>query len=69
MRQLLLKKLEWNWMEREEEDFNEIKKKITEILCLAHFTRDQDNIVSTNASRTGIDITLLRKQNDDQFDQ
>ena len=65
MRQLLQKTTECNWTEREEEDFNEIMKNITEIPCLAHFARDRDNLVSTDASRTGLGITLWQKQNVD----
>ena len=53
-RQLLRKKAKWNCTGREEEDFNEIKKKIIDIPCLAHFTRDRYNMVSTDASRTGL---------------
>ena len=32
---------------------------------MAHFARDQDNIVSTDASRSEVGITLWQKQNDD----
>ena len=65
MRQILQKEIEWNWTEREE-NFNEIKRKITEKPCLAHFARNRDNIVSTDASRSGLGITLGQKQNDDK---
>ena len=64
MRQLIRKKSERNWTEREEEDFNEIKKKITEIPCLANFARDRDNIITTDASGNGLGITLWQKQID-----
>ena len=37
MRQLIRKTIELKWTKREEEDFNEIKKLITEIPCLTHF--------------------------------
>ena len=65
MRQLPGKKTERGWTEREEEeDFNHMKKKITEILCLVHFARDRDNIVTTDASETGLGTTLWQTQND-----
>ena len=51
--------------EREKKDFNEIKKKITVIPCLAHSAKDRNNIVSTDASRSGLGIILEQKQNDD----
>ena len=37
---------------------------IAEITCLAHFFRDQDNLVTTDGSRTGLGITLSQTQND-----
>ena len=66
-RQLLRRKSDWNWTEREEEDSNELTKKITEILCLAPFASDRDNIVWTDESRTGLGMTVWRNQNDDTF--
>ena len=66
-RQLLRKKSDWNWTEREEEDFNELKKNITEILCLADFASDRDNIVWTDESGIGLGMTVWRNQNDDTF--
>ena len=61
MRKLLKKEMEWQKTAREREDFNEFKKSITEIPCLAHFARDRVNIVTTDASRTGLGITLWKK--------
>ena len=37
---------------------------LTEDPCLAHYAKDKDNIVSTNASTTGLWITLWQKQDD-----
>ena len=37
---------------------------ITEIPCLALFARDQDNIVTTDESRTGLENTFWQRQND-----
>ena len=67
LRQPLQKKSEWNWTEREEADINEIKIKITKLPCLANFPRNRDNILSTEASRTGLGRTLWKNQNDDTF--
>ena len=64
MRQQLRKKSERNSTERKEEDFAEIKKKVTEIPCLEDFAGDQDKIVTTEASRTGLGMILWQKQND-----
>ena len=35
------------------------------IPCSAHFARDRDTIVTTDASRTGLEITLWRRQSVD----
>ena len=37
---------------------------ITEISSLAHFVRNRDNVVTTDASKTGLEIALWRKQTD-----
>ena len=63
MRQLLRNKSESNWTEIKE-DFNEIKKMIRKNSCLAHFAGDRDYIVTTDASRTGLGLFLMQKQND-----
>ena len=64
MRQLLRKKPERNWTEREEVHFNDIQKMISDTPCLAHFARDRENIVTADKSRTGLGIALWQKQND-----
>ena len=61
MRHLLGKQTESALTERTEEDFNELKKMIIGILCLADFATVKDNIVTTNASRTGLRATLWGK--------
>ena len=63
MRQLLRKKSEWKRIEREEEASSEINKMITETPCLAHFAGDRDNVVTTDASRTGLGKILWQKPN------
>ena len=41
-----------------ETDFNRIKQMLTEGPCLAHYPKDKDNMVTTDASKTGLGITL-----------
>ena len=36
----------------------------TEGSCIAHYANDEDNIVTTDASTTGLGITLWQKQDD-----
>ena len=67
MKWLLRKKTDWKKNVREDEDFNEIIKLVSETPCLAHFVRDLVIIVTTDASRTGVGITLWQKQNDNTF--
>ena len=64
LRRLLKKESKWNWGKEQEEDFNNIKKLLTEEPCLAHYAKDRDNIVTTDASKTGLGITLWQKQSD-----
>ena len=37
---------------------------LTEGPCLAHYAKDKDNIVTTDASITGLGISLWQKQDD-----
>ena len=37
---------------------------LTEGQCLAHYAKDKDNMVTTDASETGLDITLWQKQDE-----
>ena len=41
----------------------QLKRRITEKPCQAHFAKDRDEIVTTDASQTGIAISLWQKQN------
>ena len=41
-----------------------MKQMLTEGPCLAHYAKDKDNIVTTDASTTGLGITLWQKQDD-----
>ena len=46
----------------QETDFNRIKQMLTEGPCLAHYAKGKDNIVTNDASATGLGITLGQKQ-------
>ena len=54
--------MEWKRTEREEQDYNEIKKFIKEIPCSAHFSSDRDSLVTSDSSRAGVVTTLWQKQ-------
>ena len=64
---MLKKESKWNWGKKQDEDFNNIKKLLTEEPCLAHYAKDRDNIVTTDASKTGLGITLWQKQSDGEI--
>ena len=40
LRKLLKKNTKWEWDERKSADFKNIKKMLTENLCLAHYAKD-----------------------------
>ena len=67
LRKLLKKESKWNWGKEQDEAFNNIKKLLTEEPCLAHYAKDRDNIVTTDASKTGLGITLWQKQSDGEI--
>ena len=58
LRKLLKKNETWNWGTEQNEDFGKIKQMLTEGPCLAHYAKDKDNIVTTDASTTGLGITI-----------
>ena len=64
LRKLLKKNEPWKWGEEQQKDFEEIKRMLTEGPCLTHYAKDKDNIVTTDASTTGLGITLWQKQDD-----
>ena len=41
-----------------------MKQMLTEGPCLVHYAKDKDNIVTTDASTTGLGITLWQQQDD-----
>ena len=67
LRKLMKKNTEWKWETKQQNDFEMIKKMLTEEPALAHYAKDKDNIVSTDASKTGLGITLWQKQADGEF--
>ena len=62
LRKLLKKNKTWNSVTEQEEDFGKIKQMLTEGPCLAHYAKDKDNIVTTDASTPGLGITIWQKQ-------
>ena len=65
LRKLLKKNTECKWETEQQNDFE--KKMLTEEPALAHNAKDKDNIVSTDASKTGLGITLWQKQADGEL--
>ena len=62
LRKLLKKNTEWKWATEQENDFLMIKKMLTEEPALAYYAKDKENIVTTDASKTGLGKTLFQKQ-------
>ena len=62
LRQLLKKKNKWNWTTEHSEAFNRIKRKITEIPCLAHYSSIRPNTITTDASTKWLGATLWQEQ-------
>ena len=64
LRQLLKKSNKWEWKKEHSESFENLKKKITQIPCLAHYNADLPNVVTTDASLNGLGATLWQRQSD-----
>ena len=43
-------------------DFNKTKQELTTLPCLAHYNGSKDNIVTTDACKTGLGVALCQKQ-------
>ena len=67
LRKPLKKNTEWWWKTEQQNDFETIKKMLTEEPALALYAKDKDNIVTTDASKTGLEITLWQKQADGEL--
>ena len=61
LRKLLKKNEPWIWGDEQQKDFGKIKQMITEGPRFAHYAKDKDNIVTTDASTTGLGTTLWQK--------
>ena len=64
LRQLLKKDSEWNWTTEHTKTSKNLKQKITEIPCLAHYISDYPNIFTTDARTKGLGATLWQEQQD-----
>ena len=64
LRKLRKKNEPWIWGEEQQKVFEKIKQLLTERPCLAHYAKDKEHIVTTDASTTGLGITLWQKQHD-----
>ena len=67
LRKLLKKNEPWIWGEEQKNDFNQIKQMLTEKPCLANYAKDKVNMVTTDASKTSLGITLWQKQDDGEM--
>ena len=57
----LLKDVRWEWTAEINEDFERLKKEITEAPCLAQFDPKRENYITTDACNTGLEATLWQK--------
>ena len=64
LRQLLKKDNQWIWTDEHTKSFENLKQKITEIPCLAHYNSEYPNIIMTDASTKGLGATLWQEQPD-----
>ena len=67
LRKLLKKNTKWKRETEQQNDFETIKKMLTEEPALANYAKDKDNIVTTDPSRSGLGITLWQKQADGEL--
>ena len=62
MRQPLKNATKWEGKTDRNSDFNKIKQELTTLPCLAHYNGYKDNIVTTDACKTGLGVALWQKQ-------
>ena len=67
LRKLLKKNEPWILGKEQKNDFNQTKQMLNEKPCLAHYAVDKDNMVTTDASKTGLGITLWQKQDNGEM--
>ena len=67
LRKLLETNEPWIWGEEQEKDFKQIKQMLTDKPYLAHYAKDKCNMVTTDASKTGLGITLWQKQDNGEI--
>ena len=64
LRQLLEKDEPCKWGREQEADFVRIKQMLTESSWLANYAKVRNNMITTDASKNGLGITLWQKQDD-----
>ena len=64
LRKLLKKSETWKWVPELEADFDRMKPMITEGPCLAHCAKKKDNMITKDASKTGVGSSLWQRQDD-----
>ena len=64
LRKLLKKDEPWKWGPENETEFDRIIQMLTEGPCLARYAKENDNMVTIDAFKTGLWIILWQKQND-----
>ena len=65
--QLLKKNIEWIWTPEHSEAFTQLKNKITEIPCLAHYNSNLPNTLTSDASTKGLGATLWQEQHNGEL--
>ena len=67
LRRLLKKDTPWNWNTDRQKEFETLKQKIINLPCLAHYSVERENIITTDACNTGLGGTLWQKQKDGEL--
>ena len=67
MRRIPKKGTKWDWTTDRNTGFNKIKQELTKLPCLAHYNGNKENIVTTDASKTGLGIALWQKQGNNEL--
>ena len=69
MRELLKKGTKWKWTTDRNSDFHKIKQEISTLPCLVRYNGNKDNIVTTDACKTGLGVALWQKQGSGELKQ